>query len=232
VVTRTDISKLFHKLRCEFQRVESLLTVYLIYILVIHTGPHITRNWRKWLQHKCRNLRKLAQLLLLNNVHFNGVGDKGAGVQAHSQKFWFVENPRKIWPQSPKIGAKSLKIWAKSLKVRVKMAPNVSLQKMAPNLCRKTHEDLFWRSHQKKVVMIFVGENLSKKLPASIHMCVLIIKQWVQESSGLPKLPNKAHYPHGPEQFSFLEVLRDWNGLSNYSNFLSKLLLLHQKLCC
>jgi len=34
------------------------------------------------------------------------------------------------------------------------MAPNaVRLQKMTPNICRKTHEDLltlFWRSHQKK----------------------------------------------------------------------------------
>jgi len=35
---------------------------------------------------------------------------------------------------------------------------------MAPNVCRKTHEDICWRSHQKKVFMIFVGQNLSNKI--------------------------------------------------------------------
>jgi len=40
--------------------------------------------------------------------------------------------------------AKSLKIWAK-------MSPNVVwLQKMVPNVCRKTHESIFSRSHPKK----------------------------------------------------------------------------------
>jgi len=34
-----------------------------------------------------------------------------------------------------------MKIWETSLKIRVKMAPKV---------CRKSHEDLFWRSHQKR----------------------------------------------------------------------------------
>jgi len=44
-----------------------------------------------------------------------------------------------------------LKIWETSLKIRVKMAPNlVLLQNMAPKVCRKSHEDLFWRSHQKR----------------------------------------------------------------------------------
>ena len=67
-----------------------------------------------------------------------------AGVQGckHSpQKFWFVENPgnipenmRKIWRKSWKSGQNSWKIWTK-------MAPNVVLlQKIAPNICRKTHE--------------------------------------------------------------------------------------------
>ena len=54
-----------------------------------------------------------------------------------------------------------LKTWALSLNIRVKMAPNLAwLQKMAPKVCRKTHENLFWRLHQKTVSMIFVGENL------------------------------------------------------------------------
>ena len=58
-----------------------------------------------------------------------------------------------------------LKIWVKALKIRVKMAPNVVwLQKMAPNVCIKTHETLFWRLHQKEVFMIFVGENLWAKV--------------------------------------------------------------------
>jgi len=68
------------------------------------------------------------------------------GVQAHLQKFWFAENLGKI-PENPG-----------------KMAPNVAwLQKIASKACRKTHEDLFWRSHQKKV-LIFVGEKLQVKL--------------------------------------------------------------------
>jgi len=59
----------------------------------------------------------------------------------------------------------SLKIWAKVLKIRVKMAPNVFwLQKMAPNICMKTHETLLWRLHQKEFFMIFVGENLQAKV--------------------------------------------------------------------
>jgi len=50
----------------------------------------------------------------------------------------------KIRAKSLKIWAKSQNIQAKSLKIRAKMAPNVvCLQTMAPNVCRKTHEDLF-----------------------------------------------------------------------------------------
>jgi len=46
------------------------------------------------------------------------------------------------------------------LKIWVKMAPNVvRLQKMAPNVAKK-HMTFFWRSYQKKVFMMFVGENL------------------------------------------------------------------------
>jgi len=44
-----------------------------------------------------------------------------------------------------------LKIWEISLKIRVKMAPNLAwLQNMAPKVCRKSHEDLFWRSQQER----------------------------------------------------------------------------------
>jgi len=50
-----------------------------------------------------------------------------------------------------KILSKSLKIWANTLKIRAKMAPNV---------CRKIHEDLFLKVMLKNVFMIFVGENL------------------------------------------------------------------------
>jgi len=36
------------------------------------------------------------------------------------------------------------------LKIWVRMPPKVAgLQKMASKVCRKTHEDLFWRSHEK-----------------------------------------------------------------------------------
>jgi len=44
-----------------------------------------------------------------------------------------------------KIRAKSLKIWAKW---------GLTLFDSAPNISRKTHEDIFWRSYQKKVYMI------------------------------------------------------------------------------
>jgi len=67
-------------------------------------------------------------------------------VQAHPQKFWFAENLGKI-PENPgKNGTQ-----------------RCLLQKMAPKVCKKTHEEFFWRSHQKKVLMIFVGEKLQVK---------------------------------------------------------------------
>jgi len=56
-------------------------------------------------------------------VWCSGVGGGSAGVQV----------PPKSFDLS--------KILAKSLKIQAKMAPNV---------CIKTHENLFWRSHQKK----------------------------------------------------------------------------------
>jgi len=33
-------------------------------------------------------------------------------------------------------------------------------EEMAPNVWRKTNEDLFWKSHQKTSSMIAVGENM------------------------------------------------------------------------
>ena len=57
----------------------------------------------------------------------------------------------KILAKSLKIWKKFLKIWTSSLKTQAKMAPNVIwIQKMAPNVCRKTHEDLFSKTYIKK----------------------------------------------------------------------------------
>jgi len=51
---------------------------------------------------------------------------RGAGGESATQMFWFIE-------------------------IRAKMSPNVAwLQKMMPNVCRKTHESFFSRSHPKK----------------------------------------------------------------------------------
>jgi len=69
------------------------------------------------------------------------------GVKAHSQTFWFAENLGKI-PENPgKNGTK-----------------RCLTSKTEPKVCRKTHEDRFWRSHQKKVLMIFAGETLQVKV--------------------------------------------------------------------
>jgi len=51
-------------------------------------------------------------------------------IQAKSLKMW--SNALKIWVKSLSIQAKSLQIW----------------EKMAPNVWRKTNEDIFLRSHQ------------------------------------------------------------------------------------
>jgi len=66
---------------------------------------------------------------------------------------WYWYEKQWCWGWECKCIPKSfnlLKIWATSLKIRVKMAPNIVwLQKMAPKVCRKTHEDLFG-GHTKK----------------------------------------------------------------------------------
>jgi len=70
----------------------------------------------------------------------------------------------KIWALSLKIWAKSLKIWAKSLKIRAKMAPNVVwLQKMAPNVCRKTQDDLLGEVTPKKGLHDLCGKIFGRK---------------------------------------------------------------------
>ena len=54
-------------------------------------------------------------------------------VQAQPPKFWFAENLRKI-PENPGING----------------AQRCLTSKMTPKVCRKTHEDHFWRSHQRR----------------------------------------------------------------------------------
>jgi len=64
----------------------------------------------------------------------SGVGGGGAGVASSPPKVLICR----------KSGQNSWKIWAKSLKIRKKIAPNVVwLQKMAPTVCKKSHEDFF-----------------------------------------------------------------------------------------
>jgi len=81
-----------------------------------------------------------------------GVGGGGVQeVQAHPQKFWFVENPGKslkiraksaeIWAKSVKTFAKYLKIWTNSLKIWTEMVPDV---------CRINMKTFFWRSSRKQ----------------------------------------------------------------------------------
>jgi len=64
-----------------------------------------------------------------------------------------------------KIQAKYLKIWTNSLKIRAKIASNVVwLQKMAPNVYRKTHEDLFfWGGHIKKRSLWYLWEKICRQ---------------------------------------------------------------------
>ena len=66
-----------------------------------------------------------------------------------------------------------LKIWSTSLKIRVEMAPNLAwLQKMAPEVCRKSHEDPFRRSHQIGLHDLcgraFVGKSYTKAFRESL----------------------------------------------------------------
>ena len=55
------------------------------------------------------------------------------------------------------------------LKILVQMAPNVAwLQKMAPKVCKKTHEDLFCRWHREKFFIIFWGKICWQKLHKNV----------------------------------------------------------------
>jgi len=63
-----------------------------------------------------------------------------------------------------------MKIWAKALKIRVKISFNiVCLQKMAPKVCIKTHEDPFLEVTQKRGLYDLCerklgGKNSTEKL--------------------------------------------------------------------
>jgi len=86
----------------------------------------------------------------------SGVGGGSAGSQAYPQKFWFAEN----------LG-KSLNTW-------LKIAPNVVwLQKMAPTICIKIHEDLFFELTPKRGLhdlcgRKFAGKSCTKTFRASL----------------------------------------------------------------
>jgi len=86
-----------------------------------------------------------------------------------------------------KIQTNSLNFWAKSWKSRQnpgKMVPNVVwLEQMAPNICRKTHEDLFLKITSRKGLhdlcgIICVGKSRTKRFRASLG----------KNSSHLPKI--------------------------------------------
>jgi len=80
-----------------------------------------------------------------------------------------------------------LKIWVKSLKIRVYMAPSVlRLQKMAPRVCRKTHEDFTLEVTPKKELhdlcgRKFVGKIAQKTFRASLG-------KFGQKSFAVPKI--------------------------------------------
>ena len=63
----------------------------------------------------------------------NGVGGGVRGMQGHPQEFWFVENAGKI--------------------------PENQGQNWRPMFVEKPMKTFCWRSHQKKVFMIFAGDN-------------------------------------------------------------------------
>jgi len=124
------------------------------------------------------------------------------GVQAHPQKLWFVENPRKIsenvgknseiFGKIPENPNKIRKYLSKIHKNLGEMAPNfVWLQKISPKIFRKTSEDHFLGVTQQKRSAKFaqqlfwqVGENLGK-IPlhprefACSHTYVSNDQQWV-----------------------------------------------------
>jgi len=97
-----------------------------------------------------------------------------------------------------------LKILATTLIIRVKIVPNVAwIQKTAPKVCRKTYEDLFWRSHQKRswwsLWIKFVEKSCTKpfsgkfgkfgqKSFANPKMCQLLNLWWKGTSAAVAPL--------------------------------------------
>ena len=71
----------------------------------------------------------------------------------------------KILAKSVKMFAKPLKIWANHLKIQVKMLPNgVWFEKNGAQRLQNHMKTFFLRSFQNKVFIIFVGENICKKI--------------------------------------------------------------------
>ena len=85
----------------------------------------------------------------------SGVGE---GVQAHPEKFWFLENPGQI-PENPDKIPKHLgKIPEKPSKTGAQ--PCLTSKNGAQRLQKNKWRPFLQRSHHKKVFMIFVKENL------------------------------------------------------------------------
>jgi len=106
-------------------------------------------------------------------------------MQAHPQKVWFVPNLGKI-PENPGENG----------------TQRCLISKNGAQGLQKPHEDLFWRSHQKKAFMIFVGEQLQVKVAqitfraslgkcgqkiAPPKMCLLLHLWWKGNSA--PRCP-------------------------------------------
>ena len=74
----------------------------------------------------------------------------GGGCQAHPQKFWFAENLGNI-PENPRENGAQ---------------PCLTSKNGAREVCRKSYEDLFWRSHQIGLHDLcgraFVGKSCTK----------------------------------------------------------------------
>jgi len=106
------------------------------------------------------------------------VGDGSAGVQDRPQKFWFAENLGKI-SENP----------GKNSTHRCLTSKKKGLQ--------KNTWTSFWRSHQKKLFVIFTGKNLQAK---------------VAQKTFRSSLGKFGHTSFSPPKFCLL--LHVWKGIS------------------